>query len=164
MGNIFKTPTQQALDGKKAGTWTMSEPMQGFKKINCECQGGQERNNYLKFIAYVTVPIGSKVTRPYTSSERVLVSDKLRADSFKVDEIKAYKKQRDFLFSGTNEQYGTWALFPQCRPVNCHSMHDEQFPYEQNKSYKPNSFNDNVEKECTNGLYFFIKETKALDY
>ena len=156
-------PESEITSGNQAGSWTLTKPLIGYKKVRCECEGNQ--GEYSKFIAEVMMPAGARVIRPYESerddygnvvSNRP--SDKLRTDQLKVNNINAYKFK-----STLDAPYYTHSF--QCRPINCRSMHDPSYKYEAgDKLHKPDSFNTNVEAECTNGLYFFLKFTDALNY
>lgn len=167
MGNVIakteKTPTQEVLAGKTVGTWTLNEPIKGFKKIHCRCeQPHEEMKQTIKFIASVTIPQGARVTRAYKYSDRTdqenkKPTTKLRADNMKVDSIKPYVLNQNILFN-------FWKEYSHCKPIQCYSDHTSIFRYEEGQNHKPDKFNDKVTDECTNGLYFFVKEKDAFDY
>jgi len=144
MGN--KNSTESVLAGKNAGVWKIDRPITGYKKIRCQCQNGYDNNNY-KFIARVSVPIGAHVVR--SLHNRGLVSDKIRTDEFKIEEINAIPN-----FSG----------YEKCIPIKCHSIQDRAFDYEAGKTYHPDLLDKRTRFDCTHGLYFFLTETEAINY
>lgn len=141
-------PEQLREMKNKAGKWKLDVPITGFKKIECKCRDGKLK----RFVAELEVPAGATVVHPYENvndgyghtTVRSTPSGKFRTDKFILKEIL------------TNPG--------DSKPVSCHSIWTSSFTYSEGETYKPNSFNKNVDDECTNGLYFFLDKQRAVDY
>jgi len=45
-----------------------------------------------------------------------------------------------------------------------YGLHDRSFQYETGKEVFPDSFNDDIRKECSNGIHFFMTRAEAENY
>ena len=145
MGN-YPTSTEDATSGQMPGVWKIDKPITGYKQIHCHCQNDANRYHY-KFIARLTIPQGAKVVR---SKEKYEVSDKIRTNKFKIEEIEAMPKNPD--------------NYAKCIPSHCYSDQSSGFKYQPGKTYHPDKLDEDINKECTNGLYFFLQKIQAYNY
>jgi hypothetical protein len=144
MGNAYPSSTSDAISGHCPGTWKINSPIIGYKRIRCACKNNVSKYNY-RFIAHLTVPKGAKVVRSEAGTK---VSDKIRTNNFKINEIEA--------ISATQ--------YEKCEPIDCHSIERQSFKYEAGKSYQPDKLDERTNVECTNGLYFFLDKLDAINY
>ena len=166
---------EEIKSGNHVGLWKTTQPLTGYKRVNCDCKGANGVANTLKFIANVTIPAGSQVVRPYHIEESKFgdlqeqmksPSDKLRSDQLQIDDIMVFERHAGkSTFEYTPTSYHT--QFAKCTPIKCRSVHDGSYAYEPGAwTYKPKGtqLNTDVETECTSGLYFFLGMDQALNF
>lgn len=168
---MFKMSNYNKIMGNEAGVFVTEKPVDGYKKIECTCKQNtftiaRRLHNYLKgsyrtdqqnipqkaiFIAKIEVPTNATIVRPntttnnYTGETTKNVSNKLRTDIYKIKEILPHKKGYV--------------------PDKCYSIRNNSYEYVVNKTYSIDNLNKNIDNECSSrGLYFFLKQSEAVDY
>jgi len=150
------TNAENILKGDEAGTFVTTNPVIGYKKIECSSQWSLfglvnfGRIKDRKFVAQVTIPKDETIIRslerysaPYNDYDSKEPSDKLRTTSFDLDKI----------FHN-----------PLLSINKCHSIYEPNYEYTPGASHKPDKFDTEEHYTCTNGLHFFTQKSKAEDY
>ena len=86
MGLTASTPgsCEELLEGKIARVYLLNQPVQGYKKIICQC----DDNIWRYFIASLTVPANTPIVRAQLDSKTV--EQKLTTDTYTVDKISSW--------------------------------------------------------------------------
>ena len=155
---------QELIDGNHYGTHRVQNPITVYKKIRCK-----ERMNFVDLffkyvlfrqfsekpefdaIAELEIPKDAIIVRSLTYGYDSNVSPKLRTDRAIVKKIKANR-------SNDVSQYD----MGNCE---CYSIFSNKYKYHVGKEQKPEKdFNNNVFKECTSGIHFFLEKYDANKY
>ena len=133
---------EELKSGDKSGTHKLSHSLVGFKKVECK-NGGLP----ITVIAKVEIPAGAIVIKPAIQPSTVIPPNrKIRTNKLKVI---AFYDINGGLLSGDGTYY---------------SIHDKKFAYVKGKTLVPDSFDTDLEQECTNGLHLFLTEEDAKKY
>jgi hypothetical protein len=153
---------EKLLEGRTYGTHVLSEPLIGYKKVNCTTSTHsksflrnffsleKDKEVHEKCIAKVELPPKATVIRPYTKDPyhgHISVCEKLRTNDYKVLEIDPLKQ--DF--------------FRRKVVTGASSVKFSSFKYEEGKSYSA-ILNENENEPCSSGLHFFLGRKAAEDY
>lgn len=158
---------QQLESGKLGGTHVVKEPIQGFKRIQCDCDPvlGLFLNTDTKNIASIAtleIPPGAKIIRAhsfyedrYVGGETDYVSNKLRAN-------KAVVKNIEPKYDNSQKINNLFSTIKNCV---CYSLYDKEFKYEIGQTVTPKKdFNSDSSRECESGIHFFLDKDEAKDY
>ena len=144
-----KLTREELLSRKMVGTHVTESPLTGDKKVWCHCP--HPKYGFMKgndAIAKVEIPTGSTIIRPRGNNMDYpnVPNNKLRADQMKVT----------CLSTIDGKQLGD--------DCECASLWTPIFKYKNGEMHYPNEFDRNVQKDCSNGLHFFIDIESAKSF
>lgn len=149
------------LRGDAYGIHVLGESIDGYKKVNCviEYKKAVKYEDFSvqtevlpeKCVAKVKIPQGATVVRPYTEDidGDKSISNKLRTDTYEVLDFYSIDYQPNVI---------------EKKIIGASSMHSPaHYPYEKDKRYTE-KLDQNVNKQCTTGLHFFLTKNEAFAY
>lgn len=150
------------LHSREAGKYVVKKPLTGYKRIRCKCllSNGSEyldKNaeleipTYLDKIAELEIPTDATIIRPVDMTLSMTFSDIIPSSRLRTN--RAILKSIDF----KNDNNMNYCV--------CYSLYDEKYKYKVGQEHEPeNPLDDDIYKECTSGIHFFLEKEKAKNY
>ena len=165
-----KLNEQELINGKHYGAYHVQNPITGYKKIICKQKTMGFSDLFLKYvqkidekpefdaIAQLEIPKNAIIIRPLVGrydlgpdTDYTYISTKLRTDRVLIKKIEAV--------------YSDDALRYDMKKCECYSDHNNKYKYHVGKEQKPKKdFDNNVFKECTSGIHFYLEKARASEY
>lgn len=128
---------------KRAGKYIVKRPLIGYKVVKCTCRT-EEFEQTSNRIAELEIPTNASIVRPINTFLPNYLRSQLRTNRIILKNIEVEP-------FNINE-------------CTCYSFYNKEYIYNVGKEHEPESFDEDINKECAAGIYLFLGRKEAEEY